>query len=383
MNCVANASLQQGNHLELSSVQSFYISEKPPPNFILPDDITCQVYHPRTLDGSICDIISQHLQSQIIDFVNVNDCTDSGNITELSIESFNRILSTPSFLGFLIKDKKIIGTMFTLVFRACYQDHPSKEPFEFLTSYTTFLCIAKSFREKGLAMALIRSIMKAGHDRYGIHHGYYMTADTHHTINNKIESWYRPLNIRKTADSGFVLETFARKGDRAASIRQKLAYHINKPNNLPVRIMPSNFKDKSSFLSASDAYERVLKIFHKGDLYLKPTLQEFECLCQCFDVYITDADGFFMLFPMNSLISSTRKHIHNAQLALMIGDAMNQALWAANESGYDLLYGWCGGDITATNVKSVRGLITTATSYLEFYNTRKSIPNNRTMLPIF
>jgi len=79
---------------------------------------------------------------------------------------------------------------------------------------------------------------------------------------------------------------------------------------------------------------------------------------------------------MVSIISSSGKSVRNAQLALMIGDVLPQALWLANENKYDLLYGWCGGDITSECVSNIKGLITVAKSYLKLYNTRFNIPNN-------
>lgn len=391
MNCVLNSSLVPSEeHCSMLS-SSFYISEKPPPDFILPSDMSCKMYHPITIDGIPCDVIDPDMQIKIMDFIKTHDCTDSGNITELSQESLNRFLLIPCVIGILFHNDQIVGTMISVILRVHYSDKES-EGLDLLTTYTTFLCIDTSFREKGLAMALIRGIMKEGYVRYGINHGYYMTAEVHHHISSKIESWYRPINIQKAIGAGFTLGTFARKGDRRAAIRQKIAYHIGKPNIIPVK-------------ASRSSYEKVLRIFRKHNskdsnhetctcthphpnmdantLYLNPTLIEYECMCRCFDVYIVGDDSLFMLFPMDSVISSTQKRVHNAQLALMIGDVLPHALWIASESGYDLLYGWCGSDITHERVINTRGLITTAESHLEFYNTKKLIPNNNMMTPIF
>jgi len=86
-------------------------------------------------------------------------------------------------MAVLFHDKKIIGTMISPIFCANY-----KGSFEFLISYTTFLCVAKEFRDKRLAMALIRAVMMKGYTRYGINYGYYMTFNPHHDINNEIKS---------------------------------------------------------------------------------------------------------------------------------------------------------------------------------------------------
>jgi ribosomal protein S18 acetylase RimI-like enzyme len=365
MNCPLNSSLIERNEIE----STFYISKKPPPDFILPSGITCSIYHPLCLDGQIGPTPDKEIKQQIMNFIRENDCTESGNITELSLESLERLLSTPSVMALLINNNnnnKIIGTMISPIFRANYRGS-----FEFLTSYTTFLCVDKEFRDKGLAMALIRAVMIEGYNRYGINHGYYMTFTSHHNINNEIKSWYRPINVKRAGEAGFTLQNFVKKGDRgSAATRQRLAYHVGKPKILPTKV-------------SSESYDIILNILKTGDLYLTPTRQEFEWLCKCFDIYMVGTDSLFMLFPMTSLISSTGKRVRNAQLALMIGDVLSQALWIANENGYDLLYGWCGGDITSERVSNIRGLITVAKSYLELYNTQFSIPNNKMMVPIF
>lgn len=365
---------------------AFYISEKEPPDFILPKGITCIIYHPLHMDGKLGTTPDEETKLRIMDFIRVNDCTDSGNITELSRESLNRLFSTPSLMAVLLtsseresgtssashEDAKIIGTMISPIFRSQYED------FTFLTSYTTFLCVAKEYREKGLAMILIRAVMKEGYTRYGINHGYYMTFTSHHSISNEIKSWYRPINIKKADESGFTLQTFSTKGDRGKSsnnkIRQRLAYYIPNPSILPIKATP-------------ESYDLVMKIFkqrrNSGQLYLIPTKIEFNWLCNCFDIYTVGTDSLFMLFPMNSIISSTGKSVRNAQVALMIGDVLSHALWIANENKYDLLYGWCGGDITKEKVVAIKGLITVARSFIELYNSKFNIPNSSMSVPLF
>lgn len=376
MNCVLNDSLMKSCNSSKQSQSNFYVSEDSPPTFILPENITCKIYHPLTLNNTQADVIDDDTRIRIMDFIRINDCTESGNITELSPKTFDRILSTPCFIGVLLQSTPnhmtIIGTMFTLILHVSSGTHN----FDFYTTYTTFLCIDKSLRDKGLAMGLIRNIMNEGYNRYGIKHGYYMTFNTHHSVHSAIESWYRPINIKNATTAGFVLDKFMRQGDRGNSNRQKIGYHIGKPKILPVKITKDD-------VSIEDSYKVVMKILCKGDIYLSPSLDEYKNLCVCFDVYIVNENSLFMLFPMDSIISLTGKRVRNAQLALMIGDILPQALWAASESKYDLLYGWCGGDITKEKIASVRGLITTAKSYLEFYNTKELIANNNMILPLF
>lgn len=369
MNSVLNHRLETN-----SEPDTFYISEKAPPKFILPDGVQYFIYHPLHLDGQIGKIPSESIKNKIMEFIRVNDCTDSGNITELSRESLDRFLSTPVFIAILMKDDNVIGTMITPIFRVQYKN------FNFLSSYTTFLCVDKLYRNSGLAMILIRAVMKEGYNKYKMCHGYYMTSQQHHSVCNEIKSWYRPINIGNAKAAGFSLHTYQNQDVRGKFLesdrRQRIAYSISKPKILPMKVT----------VETQESYDLILKIFQtstEDNFYLTPTWQELKWLCNCFDIYTVGNDSLFMLFPMTSLISQTRKRVRNAQVALMIGDVLHHALWAAYQSGYDLLYGWCGGDITHERINNIRGIITVARSYLEFYNTKAQICNNNMSTPIF
>jgi hypothetical protein len=365
----------------------FYISEDPPPEPILSPDMKCTIYHPLTMNGTRMEMESG-LTANISKFIETHDRTESGNITELSSESFGRFFETPCFIGILLKNGEILGTMITIIMRVKIDDR------EFITTYTTFLCIHKDHRDSGLAMILIRSIMREGYQKYGIQHGYYMTSNTHHSVHSEIKSWYRPINIKRASAAGFTLQTFDRRGDRqSVAMRQKLAYHVSKPSPLPVLGSYYEVMDimkKRSNGVVKDPQDLTPGPFLFGDkkgllgkLCLDPTYQEFIWLSKCFDIYTVGDYGIFMLFPMTTYISGTGRRVRNAQVALMVGDILPQALWIANEKGYDLLYGWCSSDVTSEKVISIRGLITTAKSYLELYNTKKIINNNDMMVPIF
>ena len=329
------------------------IDNSTPLDPIISDNITCIIYHPLHLNGNIGEVPDKE---PIMKFIKLHDKTDSGNITELSLNSFTRILSTPCFIGILFKNGEIIGTMFTLIFRTT----------QLLTTYTTFLCIHKSEREQGLAMILIRSIMKEGYLKYGITHGYYMSYNTHHDINVIINSWYRPINISKLSIAGFTLQDFS--NIKLADTKQRLYYHVVTPKILPIK-------------ATIKSYQLFTIIAKHGTIYLTPTKQEYKWLLQCFDIYLVGTSGLFMLFPISCIISSTK--IYSANLSLMIGDVLPQVLWIAKENNYDLLYGWYTGDITTEKVSSIKGLTTVATQYLEFYNTKQPTLPDNFLMPIF
>lgn len=337
---------------------SFYINSDPPSDVISPKDIICKIYHSN-------DLLDKDLQINIMKFIKTNNCTDSGNVTELSVNSLERFISMPCIIGILFHNNIIIGTIFTIILRVNYKDDVN-----FLTSYTTFLCVDNNFRRQGLATILIRNIMIEGYSKYNVNHGYYMTYNIQHNINNKIQSWYRPINVKRLAAAGFTLPSLPSLQNDRNGTRQRLSYHIATPQILPIKVTSAD-------------YQNVLNILKRGCLYLAPTQDEFEMMRKCFDIYTVGNHSMFMLFPMTSVISSTKKKITTAQLAMMVGDILSYALWVAKETDYDALYGWISGDITTDKVISARGLITTSESYIEFYNMNEIIPNDLITIPLF
>lgn len=347
---------------------SFYVSENGPPSFDdLPKGISCAIYHPLHLDGNVGNRPDKEIEEDIISFIKTHDEGDNGNVTELTQESLQRLFSTPSVMAILRKDNKIIGTMISPIFRVKYK-RVNRKPLNILSSYSTFLCVDKLYRKQGLAMALIRSIMQEGFQRYGINHGYYMTFNKHHNINTSIESWYRPINLKKSKQAGFDLESFGN-----SAVKQRLAYHVCKPTLLPVK----------ATLKSYDLVQKILRQRYEGNFCLAPTYKEFGWLCNCFDIYTVGDYGLFMLFPITSYIYRTKQRVRNGHLSLMIGDVLSHVLWAANETNYDLVYGWCCGDVTTERVTNVKGIITAAETQLELYNTTTPIPPNNMFVPLF
>ena len=197
-----------------------------------------------------------------------------------------------------------------------------------------------------------------------------MTFTSHHGFKNTLKSWYRPIDLKTAAEAHFTLATFSNPKDRNKLLLKKMGYYIKQPKVLPRK-------------AEIEDYELVRKILRRGDLYLNPSPQEYQNLLRCFDWYLVDSDKLFVLFPITSVIASSNKRVHNTVVTLMIGDALDSALWIAKREKYDLLYGWCGSEITEERITAIRGHITVSSTFLEFYNTKTPIPNEGLMVHIF
>jgi hypothetical protein len=304
----------------------------------------------------------------MIQFLKIHDRTASGNTTELTPEMLARIKLTPCLIGLLYDPDQLIGTIFTFMFQTSHISTPDTTAW---TAYTTLLCVHNSYRDRGLAMILIRATTIAIYTEYGSNDGYYLTAEIHHPIHNKIEAWYRPVNVKRALAAGFELPTFQRPGARGSTLaRQELAYRIPKPPHEPLKAGPSD-------------YGRVLKLLRQGSFFLAPTYDQYIDLTQAFDIYIVGTTKLLILFPMTTLIGETGRRVRNLQVALMIGDALGEALWIAQIHKYDLVYGWCVGAMTGARIDAIKGLVALGSPVLEFYNIREPIPNSELRIPIF
>jgi hypothetical protein len=361
MNCYANSEI-----VACIPPDSFYISSKPPLEYVCPSGLECRIYHPRTLNGITADPFSDNLKFKLETFIGDNYHMNE-NTLQLTPDCLQRILAVPCFIALLLRNDTIIGCVISIVLRcgSIMLDN------DILSLYATYLCVKQSEREKGLAMILIRATLLKSYQHYGINHGYCMTDKPHRIINNIIRSWYRPVNLKKAIEAGYDVQNFNKPGDRLSPfVRQKMAYHIGKPDVLPVK-------------AKIEDYNLVYDILCKGEFYLRPTLSEYQGLISCFDIYIVGTTSLFMLFPITIFVRKINSFVKHAHLTMMIGDALSAVLWAAQESGYDLIYGWMTGDVTLEKVHKIKGLMTISKAYLDYYNTRAAISSVNTFTPLF
>jgi hypothetical protein len=333
---------------------SFFVSKEEPNDYILDKDLVCKVFTESFLSSDIFE--------KIMNFINVHNRTETGNIVQINKEIFERYLSTNFVISVLFHQEEIVGTIFSVVFGIQVNNK-----LDISTSYTTFLCVHKDHRKKNYPMILIRSNIKELYHKYNSLCSYYICNNTHHDVYNTMKLWYRPINIKNAENGGFILHEFPDTKHFSSSKRKRMAYNIPKPRNIPKK---ANDED----------YDKVLKLLKTGKIYLNPTLSEYKCLCKCFDIYIVENKGVFFLFPLYMYV---KKPVKNVQLSLMTGDIIDSVLWIAKESNYDLLCGWFSGNINKDMIDKIKGLTASSDLFLEFYNFQKTIPNNLFFVPFF
>jgi len=133
--------------------------------------------------------------------------------------------------------------------------------------------------------------------------------------------------------------------------------------------------------SASDIdYERVSFLLKKGEIYLTLKKKDYLKLLEMFDIFLVD-DVVLLMIPITATVNGII--IRQYHLALMSGKGLDKALYLASQQRYDILTGWCCGDVTEADVIQEKGLITVVTAYLECYNASKMIAPADWFLPFF
>jgi hypothetical protein len=313
------------------------------------------------------DDISDETINKFILFVNTYNHVHGCNITRINREIFDNIRTIESGLTILLLDEMLIGTIITLIYPFCYKDIDAR------TSYTTYLCIHPKFRNHGLAMALIRSSINIGATRAEYYHGYYLTPEPHWEPKRKMESWYRPINVKAALKAGFQMDTFNRGQKNVSLKRLGLIYYVKEPNSSCVPVDPVG------------DYTDAVKALKQKNFYMAPSMEEWQGMCRLYDIYRV-VDDFFFLFITEVEVIDTKEIVNNAYLALATSpDLLQHALWVSKQRECVLLCGLYFGYITHDKVFDDKGSTTTAESYLEMYNCRKEIDFSirQFHLPIF
>lgn len=332
-----------------------------PPPLDLPKDYQCKTF---TFPWAT---LPEDLEKELIIFVENHNQVGKYNTTILDQNIINRFKKMGACLAVLFHNDIVIGTMISLGFRCHYHTK------EIYTSYTTFLCVHKQYRENGLAIILIQAIMQYG-KKHNIYSGYYISDIPHQPNRNIVENWYRPVNFGRARKAGYSLLDLPKTTNHVnINRRYRLMYHIPDVN------IPEKIKRPTT-----DIYNKMINFFVCESLHLAPTQEELNWYCNFFDVYLFEK-GVLMLLPLSIKVSSSQRIVKNIYLVYMSTDLFQEALSIAKNGDYDLLVGLYVGNVTKELVEKYHGHQTLANSYLEFYNTSKDvkIPPESFYLPIF
>lgn len=154
----------------------------------------------------VCGQFTEELINQCVEFHRCNGITSNGNITLLSTKNLYFFKELGCYCIRALDDKKIVGLLLTIPVDFKQNEYRGK------MMYTSFLCVHQEYRDKGLAMILIRKCVQLG-NILGIVAGYQMVPRAV-GASPVINIWYRPINYERAKKAGYQLNNYSRVTDR-------------------------------------------------------------------------------------------------------------------------------------------------------------------------
>ena len=139
---------------------------------------------------------------EVSSFLNKYNRLSGGNTTLLPPSELSRYLSFDN-ISILLRSKKgdLIGTILSLKIPIRIKSNGIEETITHLAA--SFLCVHPSLRGMGICMSLIRSGIIEAHKEQ-IYSGYCMVSFEMGKNSINLRSWYRPINLIRARDMGFV-----------------------------------------------------------------------------------------------------------------------------------------------------------------------------------
>lgn len=266
-----------------------------------------------------------------------------------------------------------------------YNDDRQIRPEVYVGVCTSYLCLHPKFRDKGLAMLLIRNIINYVSER-GVQIGYHMMQKSLYP-SLEIEQWYRPLNLKRCKTDGFMFIP------KKTPTLTRLYYKITKPNNCNIFKITSN-----KYLT--EAYHfwknQSLNIKTRGIFY-NPNLEHFKTWINCFPSYLvidnnSDPIGFFSYYCHSVYIKSKQKHTKVAT-SLLINSINSESeahvqtlramLYTVNQESVPALYFYNCGILNSKILSEIHALKTNSIINLGFYNLKMPMSNSDIYIPLF
>lgn len=334
--------------------------------------------------------LSKEEKDELIKFINANYQMDQDdNIETIDADLLQRFenVNGQIIITRYTKTGRIMGCMFSVV--TPLRANLNGELTEIAKhGYTTFMTVHKKLRKKGVCMMLIRGMVKYGYKDLGdVFCGYHLVPSAHTTTPVTVKSWFRPINLKKSRETGFQYKTFKTAKDRS-DFRDKFYYRIPKlgENVQCVKI-------KSNCKNFTEIYQKFLEMMSRKKLHYIPTESDFMEWCKNFDTHYVEICGniaaVFTVRKSEPFIVSTSKLANMALLILFCSADAESAdvaykclLKVVDEAKYDVLYGYELGDLTLDIAAQYHAGETSSNLYLEFYNNGLDLKPSEVMIPL-
>lgn len=317
--------------------------------------------------------LSQEFGQEIVDFMNNHNVMYNG-ITERFTQSLVDSLASLKCIVFILRFRKTNKIMAFMADLPLYANtHESQH------NLTTFLCVHKGLRGKGVCMLMIRKALKFAHDR-GMLPSYYLVPKTFSKSALPIKRWMRPINYKSALQKGFEFETHKGRSDRT-DIKSRMAFAVRK---LPDDVICKQIKPKSKLYDKT--FNWITKFAsndeNKMNFMWKPqNLERWKRWCDAFPTFFVTCDGTNggiisvqckeILIPDTGAIAKVAFipfHMAENSSPKLVDYMLKCALNYANEQEQDVLFCLQVGHLTPDILETNRAVRTTGYMYLDFYN---------------
>lgn len=326
------------------------------------------------------------VNEMVVDFINKNNQMYTGIYELVTPTLFETFTNIPTYLGIVkyIKTGKIMGVMFAVALNTTVI---STTKF----ALTSYLCVHKKLRGKGICMMLIRKLLKQAHSNRMLC-SYYLQEKPFSGCALKVSRWMRPINPSSAIKKGFEFVMPPKKD----TIKYKHAYRIpnNLSNGLVFTIVSTNKQLKKSleFIAQFNNTSKNKNIFS-----WKPTKREWKSWCksETFDTLMIHNDNEQII----GVITVQKKQIYipetqcTANLTFIpyaictIGnihrasDILKAAIIHSKNIGVDMLFAFESGPFTKQTFQE-NNAVPTGEMYIDFYNFNNKYNTKDIFIPL-
>jgi len=283
-------------------------------------------------------------------------------------------------------DNSLIGTILSLPFPIkceipfCKMEEEEYTKAEIIIhGCTTFLNVYSKLRHLGMCMFLIKELISYGYEK-NIYCSYQMTSFKLCENSFQISAFYRPLNLLRAANLGFVFSGF----DEIHKFNQNRMKYNNKT--------PKGYSIKQvSIKNSEKALSFYNKMTNEKKFVFSPDLQFFNKWITEFPTFIVFLEKKIVgIFSIKTIDFGTLNEIEGELcLPLLFSSKKEEKekvlkclISTASERNFDVLYLYSVGDLTQEILESVHA-IKTNNSWFSLYNNSMKLTPLDLYVPLF
>ena len=311
-------------------------------------------------------VISEGIQEseyeEVSHFYQKYNRMSTGNITLMTVDDLKRHLILPN-ISLLMRSANgmLIGTIISILLPVKNRNDITEQII--MHGCTTFLAVHPGLRKMGLCMALIRRLIEIGYERK-MYCDYHMVSFPIGSNSIKISSWYRPINMGRSKELGFLYDGF-RDPRNSTKVRLKYTtklqpnhtYIIVGPNNINVSLKyyKSIIKDsKFAFWPNKDLWSQWVTSFPTYLIYKGDKIVGVVSINTVYCVIEKSQEMGRILFPI----------ICNGEME----SVMPVVCSIANDLKYDVVYFHEHGSVTEDALGKINAIQTNTKLFFSLYN---------------